>query len=147
PVALPALSEIEAVFLDYATKGLTLGRHPVAHVRAELEARGALPTAALREAAHGERAATAGIVICRQRPQTASGVVFFTIEDETGTANLIVRPRVFERFRRTARGATFVLATGKVEREGEIVHLLVRKLEDVGSVLSLELKARSRDFH
>jgi error-prone DNA polymerase len=117
-------------------------------VRDELDARGAAPTASLREARHGSRATTAGLVICRQRPSTASGIVFFTIEDETGTANLIVRPDVFDRFRRTARSARCVLATGKVEREGAVVHLLVQRLEDLGAIFEGdEVDVRSRDFH
>ncbi|MFW1411057.1 hypothetical protein ACEWAY_24305, partial [Vibrio parahaemolyticus] len=83
-------------------------------VRPQLEALGATPAAALREARDGSRLSTAGIVICRQRPQTASGIVFFTLEDETGVANLIVRPDTFERFRAVARGARLLLATGKL---------------------------------
>jgi error-prone DNA polymerase len=147
-VNLPRLTPIESVARDYATLGLTLDRHPVGLVRRELEALGARPTAALRDARDGERLATAGIVICRQRPQTASGIVFFTLEDETGVANLIVRPDTFERFRSAARGARLLLARGKVEREGPVIHLLVTRLEDVGRVFAGEmLAARSRDFH
>jgi error-prone DNA polymerase len=146
--SLPRLTPIEGVVSDYATVGLTLDRHPIALVRPQLEALGARPTSALRDARDGSKITTAGLVICRQRPQTASGIVFFTIEDETGVANLIVRPDTFERFRPAARGARLLLASGKVEREGDVIHLLVRKLEDVGRVFAGEmLEARSRDFH
>jgi len=137
-----------AVVQDYATVGLTLEKHPVAHVRPALETLGARTAASLREVADGKTIRVAGLVICRQRPQTASGIVFFTVEDETGTANLIVRPQVFEKFRRIARGARFILASGKLEREGEVTHLLVQRLQDVAPLFrGEEVAARSRDFH
>jgi error-prone DNA polymerase len=147
-VALPRLSELLGVAKDYATIGLTLGRHPVAHVRPALDALGARAAADLQECDDGARVSTAGLVICRQRPQTASGIVFFTLEDETGSANLIVKPDVFERFRRVARGSQFVLAAGKVERDGTVIHVLVRKLQDLSHLFrGEEVETRSRDFH
>lgn len=146
-VSLPPLSEFGSVAKDYATVGLTLARHPVAHVREALFALGVRPASELREIRDGERVTTAGIVICRQRPQTASGIVFFTIEDETGTGNLIVRPDVFETFRRVARGSQFVLAQGKLERDGDVVHVLVRKLQDMSHLFrGQSVAAQSRDF-
>jgi error-prone DNA polymerase len=148
--ALPVLTPIESVAKDYATVGLTLERHPVALVRAALDQQGAVPTSALFEVEDGRAVVTAGLVICRQRPQTASGIVFFTIEDETGVANLIVRPNVFERFRKVARSARLLVAHGKVERDGQVIHVLVRKLEDASGLFAREgtdLAVRSRDFH
>ena len=88
----------------------------------------------------------AGLVLVRQRPGTASGVVFVTMEDETGVANLIIRPRVFERDRRPARHATVMLARGRIERQGQVVHVMVTQVEDVSFAVT-ELIARSRDFH
>ena len=147
-VPLPPLTPLGAVVQDYATVGLTLEKHPVAHVRPGLEALGARTAASLRDVADGKAVKVAGLVICRQRPQTASGIVFFTVEDETGSANLIVRPQVFEQFRRVARGARFILASGKLERDGEVTHVLVRKLQDVANLFrGEEVPARSRDFH
>jgi error-prone DNA polymerase len=147
-VSLPPLTPLGAVVQDYATVGLTLEKHPVAHVRPALEALGARTAASLRDVADGKAVKVAGLVICRQRPQTASGIVFFTVEDETGSVNLIVRPQVFEQFRRVARGARFILASGKLERDGEVTHVLVRKLQDVANLFrGEEVPARSRDFH
>jgi DNA polymerase III alpha subunit len=88
----------------------------------------------------------AGLVLCRQRPGTASGVVFVTLEDETGIANLIVWRDVFERYRGVIRLAKAMRATGKVERQGEVVHLHVQGVEPLGG-LHRELASASRDFH
>jgi error-prone DNA polymerase len=86
------------------------------------------------------------VVLVRQRPSTASGVVFMTIEDETGVANLIFRPEVFERFRRAARHGTCLFVRGRVERQGEVVHVNVRKVIDLTHELD-GLARTSRDFH
>ncbi len=148
-VELPALSSLDAVLEDYAATGLSLRAHPLTHVRAAIQAHAsqARPCAWLRDAPFGARAVVAGLVICRQRPSTAQGITFFTIEDESGVANLIVRQDVFERHRRVAREARCVLVEGTVEREGEVVHVLVRRLEDLARVFQGAVVAqRSRDF-
>lgn len=93
---------------------------------------------------HKTPASVAGIVLVRQRPGTASGIVFLTLEDETGIANLIVRPQVYERFRSVARHSTLLLARGTVERQGQVVHLHVRRLARLDSLTLLH--AASRDF-
>jgi error-prone DNA polymerase len=85
-------------------------------------------------------------VLVRQRPGTASGIVFMTLEDETGTANLIVRPHVYERYRAIARHGIVILARGTVEREGDVVHVMVRSLDSAEDAIR-ELAARSRNFH
>ncbi len=129
--------------------GLSLKAHPVSFCRAELAARGAVPASELadsRKWPHGSEAGIAGIVLVRQRPGTASGIVFMTLEDETGTANLIVRPHVYKRYRQAARHGVVVLARGTVERDGDVVHILVRSLENAAHALG-GLAARSRDFH
>ncbi len=145
---LPRIAEPKKVVQDYAAIGLSLKAHPVSFLRAQLAAQGAVPAAELRNERswpHGARAAVAGLVLVRQRPGTASGIVFMTLEDETGTANLIVRPRVYDRYRKAARHGVLILARGTVERQGNVVHLMVRSLEDADRALA-ELASRSRDF-
>ncbi|MHC4775270.1 MAG: helix-hairpin-helix domain-containing protein, partial [Planctomycetota bacterium] len=148
-VALPPIPEPRKVIQDYAALGLSLKAHPVSFLRPMLEARGAVPAADLRDDEkwpHGARAAVGGMVLVRQRPGTASGIVFMTLEDETGVANLIVRPHIYQRDRQAARHGVVVLARGTVERQGEVVHILVRELQSADWAVQ-ELAARSRDFH
>jgi len=145
PARLPALGEAGEVVADYAATGLSLRRHPVAFARRALAERGALPAEALARARDGARAAVAGLVICRQRPVTANGVTFVTLEDETGAANLLVRQRTADRFRGPLATAPLLLARGTVEREGPVVHLVVTKLEDAADLLP-KLAVKSRDF-
>ncbi len=146
---LPRIAEPKKVVQDYAATGLSLKAHPVSFLRAELAAQGAVPAAELRDERcwpHGARTAVAGLVLVRQRPGTASGIVFMTLEDETGSANLIVRPQVYERYRRAARHGVVILARGTVERQGDVVHLMVRSLEDADQAMA-SLASRSRNFH
>ena len=103
------------------------------------------PNETLKTARHGRRLAVAGLVLVRQRPGTASGVVFITLEDETGIANLIIRPRVWERNAAIARGKPALIAAGVVERQGEVVHLMVNRLYDLSAVIA-DIKPQSRDF-
>jgi error-prone DNA polymerase len=154
PQPLPAVAPMRAVAADYASTGLSLRDHPIRFLRRSLERRGAVPCAELaaigRRAPHAT-AAVAGLVLCRQRPETASGVVFMTLEDESGIANLIVRPRAYERMRAVARSATAVLAEGRVEHRSGVTHLLVRRMRDLGPELAAHadgerLAQRSRDF-
>ena len=146
---LPSIPEPHKVIHDYATTGLSLKNHPLAFVRDELERLDTTPCAQLQDESrwpHGRRIAVAGIVLIRQRPGSANGVVFVTIEDETGQANLIVRPQTFDRLRKAARHATVLLARGQVERDGSVVHVMVHDLRDMGHLM-LDIAARSRDFH
>ena len=145
PPMLPFMSLGQEVLADYATAGLSLKCHPVALVRPHLAARGAITAAELRQRQRGW-VSVAGLVLVRQRPGTASGIVFLTMEDETGTANLIIRPAIYDRFRPAARHAVLLGAEGRVERQGEVVHLLAYKLHDLGELLS-GYQVRSRDFH
>ena len=100
----------------------------------------------LRRTPAGRRVLVAGLVLVRQRPSTAKGTLFYTLEDETGLANLIVRPKVYERYRRAARGAVALLAEGRVERQGQVVHLQTDRLSDLSDRLG-RLQSCSRDFH
>jgi error-prone DNA polymerase len=100
---------------------------------------------ALRTAKAGTKLHVAGLVLVRQRPGTAKGTIFMTLEDETGTVNLIVWPRVWERYRKVAGQAVALIAHGHVERSGDVIHVCVRRLEDLSKCLR-GLASQSRDF-
>jgi len=145
---LPRADPLRAVLADYSAAGLSLRGHPLAFLRPELDALGAIRARDLADAdalPHGRRVRVCGLVLVRQRPGTANGIVFVTLEDETGVANLIVRPRIFERDRRAARHAVCLLASGRVERQGAVVHVLVTKLDGADARFTA-LRSRSRDF-
>lgn len=144
PIALTPPEEGEEIVADYASLGLTLGRHPLAVLRPRLGT--VLPAAALQARPHGRPVRAAGLVTCRQRPDTASGVIFVTLEDETGTVNVVVWRDLAERQRRELLGARLLEVDGRLERDGEVVHLIARRLRDRSALLG-ELLARSRDFH
>jgi len=130
PEALPELAPSEEVVGDYQTIRLSLKGHPVAYLRDRLAAAGALTAAAYPGVANGKRVVVGGVVLVRQRPGTAKGVCFMTVEDETGVANLVLWPDVFERLRPVAMGARMVLARGKVQTAEGVTHLVVEQLED-----------------
>jgi error-prone DNA polymerase len=142
---LRAPREGEDIVADYRALGLTLGRHPLALLRPRLAADGWLSAAALWERPNGERVRTGGIVVTRQRPGSASGVTFVTVEDETGQANLIVWKSLGDRQRRVLLGSRLLGVSGEVQREGDVLHVIARRLEDRSALLG-ELAARSRDF-
>jgi error-prone DNA polymerase len=127
---LPPMPLGEHVVEDYGTLGLTLKRHPLAFLRAELAREGVVAAADLARLPVGRRFAVAGLVLIRQRPGSANGVVFITLEDETGIANLIVWPAVLERFRRAALGATLLYCRGPLQREEGVIHLVAEDLRD-----------------
>ncbi|HVU01883.1 MAG TPA: error-prone DNA polymerase [Polyangiaceae bacterium] len=155
-VRLPELRGPEQLLLDYARKGLSVHDHPMCHLRERLAKRRVVPARDLESVPQGRVVNVAGLVLTRQRPGTASGVVFITLEDETGIMNLVLWSRVFEEHYLAARHATLLLATGKVERQvteprptevgraTPIVHVIVDRLErlDVPGI-----ESRSRDFH
>jgi error-prone DNA polymerase len=143
---LRAPKEGEEIVADYAHVGLTLRRHPVALLRERLTALGALSAAELHALPHGTQAFTIGLVITRQRPGSASGVTFVTLEDETGHVNLIVWRQVAERFRSALVGARLLGASGTLQREGEVLHLVVARLQDYSRLLG-GLTTRARNFH
>jgi len=143
---LRAPREGEDIVADYRSLGLTLGRHPVALLRERLEARGLLSAARLRELPHGARARACGLVLVRQRPGSASGVTFVTLEDETGVVNLVVWRNIAERWRRPLLESRLLEAGGELQREGEVLHLIVERLVDRSRLLG-DLIAPSRDFH
>ncbi len=129
-IRLPTMALDEHVAEDYATTRLSLKRHPVAFLRDELEAEGVTAAADLAHVKPGARITVAGLVTIRQRPATAKGIIFVTLEDETGVINLVVRPPVFERHSRPLLAAVLLAASGRVEREGLVIHLIAHSLED-----------------
>ena len=136
-VALPAMAAGEQVVEDYRTLRLSLRAHPLSFLRDRLARRGALAAEAMARAQDGDRAATAGLVLVRQRPGSAKGVIFMTLEDETGTVNVVVWPNILEKYRPAVLGARLALVRGRVQRAGEIVHLVAARLEDLTGWLDL----------
>ncbi len=128
---LPEMPLGEHVVEDYASLSLTLKRHPLAFLRREFAREGLVTAAALAHLPIDRRLAIAGVVLIRQRPGSANGVVFITIEDETGVANLIIWPAILERFRRAALGATLLRCTGKLQREESVIHVVADRLDDL----------------
>jgi error-prone DNA polymerase len=143
---LPAPTEGERIVADYASVGLTLGRHPLALLRERLRKNQMLSADELKCVAHGRPVRTAGIVLMRQRPQTASGVTFLTLEDESGQVNVIVWERVGVEYRRALVDSRLLEVQGEWQRQDEVMHLIARRLIDRTRMLG-ELLTRSRDFH
>jgi error-prone DNA polymerase len=162
-VELPFMSAPQQVAEDYRTTSLSLKAHPVSFFRAALRAAGAVPAEALKALRDHRRVAVGGIVLVRQRPGTAKGVVFMTLEDETGVANVVVWKDCFEANRRLVMGASFVIVHGQLQKEGEVIHVVAERFTDLSAKLG-EMREeadpapqahgkaagrliRSRDFH
>jgi error-prone DNA polymerase len=142
---LLAPAESDEVLADYRATGLSLKAHPLALLRRELDAYRIQPAAVLRHCRHGQLARASGIVTHRQRPETAKGVVFVTLEDETGHVNVIVWPTVVEAQRQPLLASTLLTVYGVWQREGEVMHLVAKKLIDHSALLG-GLDGRSRNF-
>ncbi|HWU83999.1 MAG TPA: OB-fold nucleic acid binding domain-containing protein, partial [Rhodocyclaceae bacterium] len=144
-------SEAEDIVADYASMRLTLGRHPMALLRAHLKRHRYLSAADLRALPDKQLARCAGLVTGRQRPGTATGVIFVTLEDETGMTNVIVHADLVERQRKELLGAQLLGVRGIVQHasDGEVVHVLAQFLEDHSTLLDTlgGLSLDSRDFH
>jgi error-prone DNA polymerase len=159
-VNLPAMSREASLHFDYDTKGFCLNDHPMRHLRNWLETRHVVTASALPQYRRGDRIAVAGLVLCRQQPMTASGVLFITIEDETGIINLIVREKALARYGAILRQSSLLYATGRLERTetpksttsnsaGDVVpviHLLAENFEQLDR-RKTNLRRLSRDFH
>jgi error-prone DNA polymerase len=143
---LRAPTEGQDIIADYRSVGLTLGRHPLALLRQRLTQEGVVTAEELRRLTDGDAVHTAGLVITRQRPMTASGVTFVTLEDETGHVNLIVWLKVAERQRRALIESRLLEVSGELQREGDVLHVVVKSMRDRSKLLG-NLQARSRDFH
>ncbi|WPY95771.1 error-prone DNA polymerase [Limimaricola variabilis] len=136
PVALPAMPVCEQVVADYQTLRLSLKAHPMAFLRKSLRAQGYASAADLARAGQGQRLKLAGLVLIRQKPGSAKGVCFITLEDETGVANLVVWPKVMTQFRRVVMQARLLVVEGYVQRDVEIVHFVAQRLEDRSDALT-----------
>lgn len=130
PVPLPAMPVYEQVVADYQTLRLSLKAHPMSFLRKSLRSQGYIDTSQLRDARNWQRVRMAGLVLIRQRPGTAKGVCFITIEDEVGVANLVVWPKVMEQFRKVVMQSRLLVIHGVVQRDVEIVHVIAEGLED-----------------
>ena len=146
PVDLPVPTVGEDLMADYQALGTTLGPHPLALLRSRLRALGCRSSSELQGVEHGDSIAVAGLVVGRQRPQTASGVTFVTLEDEHGMVNVVVWRDIAERQRRALVGSQLLKVSGRLEQENGVRHLIARRLEDVSPLLQ-GLDVRSRDFH
>jgi error-prone DNA polymerase len=142
---LPLMNAEEEVAADYRTTGLSLRSHPLAFYRRDLESSGVIPTGHLPHTTSGTFVKVAGLVLLRQRPGAAKGVTFVTLEDETGTANLIVQHNTWERFRAIAHHSNLWLIHGRVQSKDSVIHVLVHRIETLTPRLPLE-HVQSRDF-
>lgn len=134
-VMLPVMSMSEHVVHDYASISLSLKAHPVKFVRDKLEQLKILSTADLAKRKDGEYVKVAGLVLVRQRPGTAGGICFMTIEDETGVANLVIFEKLFEEYRKPILMSRLIMVEGRLQIEGEVVHVIVRKCFDLSRLL------------
>jgi error-prone DNA polymerase len=141
PTALPTPPLSEEVVHDYETIRLSLKAHPVSFLRQRLARAGAVPAKAIDQVPDGRRTAMAGVVLVRQRPGSAKGVVFLTLEDETGVTNVVVWPKVFDKYRPLVMGARMLLIRGRVQRavdgDGRVTHLVAETIEDRTGDLAL----------
>jgi error-prone DNA polymerase len=146
-VELPLMSQGEHVVQDYATVGLSLKAHPVSFVRPQLEMLRVLSTYAINhDAANGQLVKVAGLVLVRQRPGTAKGMCFITIEDETGNTNLVVFEKLFETYRKEILNSKLLMVEGKLQREGKVVHVIVSKCFNLTKLLGKLVQRKEDDL-
>jgi error-prone DNA polymerase len=164
-VQLPFMSQPKEVAEDYRTTSLTLRQHPVSFFRRDLDAMRARPCASLKGLGNSRRVSVGGLVLVRQRPGTAKGVVFLTLEDESGVANVVVWNDVFQTHRRLVMGASFLVVHGHVQEASDVIHVVAERFTDLSAKLG-EMReheesgpapqirnrvtgglVRSRDFH
>ena len=151
PAELPPVAAPAKVLADYGSIGLSLKAHPISFLRSWLARQGCVPCALARcdqALPSRSRAAMAGLVLVRQRPSTAKGTMFMTIEDESGSANVIVRPEVHDRFRRAIRASSAVIVRGRIERRDGVSHLLARSVQGIDDARAEHgpVTTHSRDF-
>ena len=151
PAELPPVAAPATVLADYGSIGLSLKAHPISFLRGWLARQGCVPCALARcdqALPTRSRAAMAGLVLVRQRPSTAKGTMFMTIEDESGSANVIVRPEVHDRFRRAIRSSSAVIVRGRIERRDGVSHLLARSVQGIDDARAEHgpVTTHSRDF-
>ena len=134
-IALPLMTSAEHVVHDYAATALSVKAHPVSFVREKLQLLRILSSKELGDIKDGSLVKVAGLVLVRQRPGTAGGVCFITIEDETGFSNLVVFQNLFEKYRKEILGAKLLMVEGKLQREGEVIHVIARRCFDLSKLL------------
>jgi error-prone DNA polymerase len=134
-IELPFMRESEHVVHDYAATSLSLKAHPVSFVREKLELLRITPTGKLSGMKNGDAVKVAGLVLVRQRPGTASGICFMTIEDETGVANLVVFEKLFDQYRKEILQSKLIMVEGKLQVEGEVIHVIVKSCHNFSSLL------------
>ena len=144
-IALPPMPAGEEVISDYRMLSLSLKAHPLSFLRGDLARAGVLSSSALEETANGRRVEVAGLVLVRQRPGSAKGVIFMTIEDETGVANIIVWPKTFEQYRAIVMGACLVKIRGRLQKADGVIHVVAEHLVDASARLGL-LREELKDF-
>jgi error-prone DNA polymerase len=146
---IPPLADMpldQQVRADYESTGFSLKAHPISFIRQELDRLQVVPASALAKVSDKATVRVAGLVLVRQQPSTSKGTIFMTLEDETGTVNLVIWPRVWQRYRPVARGAVALLAQGKVEHVSGVIHVIPAMMKDLSQSLR-GLYAASRDFH
>ena len=142
--AVPRMNVEERLGADYYGTGMTTGHHPMAYRRDALRAQGVKSAIELKDLPNGQEACVAGCVITRQRPGTAKGIIFMTLEDETGTSRVIISPDFYDQNRMAVLKERSVLVSGVVQNQDTVVHLKARKIQplDVGAPVAI-----SHDFH
>jgi len=143
---LPALDPLDSILWDYESSSHSARGHPLQHLRAQLAAQRLPAASEVPRMEDGKRIRYAGLVICRQRPGTASGVVFMTLEDETGIVNAVIWPKVFEKYSTVARTSSFLGITGKLQIESGVVHIIADELWRP-ILAGPTPTTQSRDFH
>ena len=146
PQSLKPMEEIEEVYADYASTGLSLRSHPLFFVREKLNRIRVTTAKQLKETRDGKFVRVAGVVLLRQRPSTAKGITFVTLEDETGSMNLVLKPEIWQKFYKIARTSNAWIAHGVLENRENVIHVVVGRIEDLSQQVG-EFIQRSRDFH
>ncbi len=145
PAELPQITEQEQVFTDYNTIGLSLRSHPISFYRESLDQLRVKKASELESIDNNRFVRVAGIVLLRQRPSTAKGITFVTLEDETGTINLVLHQQTWNRYYKIARSSNSWIVNGKVEKKHSVIHVIVGRLQDLSEELDM-IQTKSRDF-
>jgi error-prone DNA polymerase len=130
PVLLPAMPQAEQVVADYQTLRMSLKAHPISFFRASLRKQGFISADQLPALNHGRKVSLAGLVLVRQKPGSAKGVCFVTIEDETGVANLVIWPKLFDHFRPVIMSSRLLVVHGRMQTDGRVIHVVAERLEN-----------------
>jgi error-prone DNA polymerase len=145
-IVLPEMTLSEHVVQDYASTSLSIKAHPVSFVRAQLQQLHVRTTLSLDKGKNGDLVKVAGLILVRQRPGTASGICFITIEDETGTANLVLFQKLFDKYRKEIIQSRLLMVEGQLQREGEVIHVIVRHCYNVSRLLQRLTTSNEKDL-